>query len=310
MNEYSINGEIIGATDENRLDYDLRMNSVIDMHQRRIATSTKKISSSYVFSQYPPTNTISNPLNQFDLVQFNGTDIEYSGGQNVKSYYFEVDGNCTVTIEESPDGTTWSTLSTITPTPTRYGLFTAYKGAIATTADYYVRYVFTGTTVYNIRNIAFYAAAYPTVNDIPPYKEKRPYAMPTNFYQLHYIILNGQRVDSKQYLKTSDWEQEGRNNIYVPFTEKGEYRVYYWAYPTAINDDSLDSITLDIDDEAIDCIVYGTAMDLIDDERTTAYQRLKVKYDEFIARLDNSTPMGGVTISNTLFTGSSSTKLF
>jgi hypothetical protein len=310
MNEYSINGEIIGATDENRLDYDLRMNSTIDMHQRKIATTSKKISSSYVFSQYPPTNTLSGPLLQFDLVQYTGTTLTYSGSANVNSYYIEADGACTLTFKESEDGTTWATFDTATITPTRYGLFTASKDLLTPTADYYVKVEVDGTYDFTVRNVALYSNTYPTANDIPPYKDFRPYAMPDDFFQLHYIILNGQRAESKRYQKTSEWEQEGRNNIYIPFFEKGEYRVYYWAYPTKIDDDTLDSVTLDIDDEAIDPLVYGAALDLIDDERTEAYKRIQAKYFDFMARLDNSTPMGGTTISNTLFTSSSTNKLF
>lgn len=306
LNEYSINGEAVGATDENRMDYDLRMNSLVDMHQRRIATSSKKISSSYVFSQYPVSNEISDPLDQFDLVQFTGTTLYYSGGTDVKSYYFEVDGDCTVTIQQSADGETWDgTVTTISPAPSRYGLMTAYKGNITPTTDYYVRFAFSGTYAYNIRNIAFYAVSFPTDSDVPPYKDYRPYAMPSDFYQLRYIVLNGQRADSKKYFKTGEWKQEGRNYIYVPWFEKGEFRVYYWAYPTVIDDDTTSTDTLDIDDEAIDCIVYGVAMDLMDDEREPAYRRLKTKYNEFVARLDNSASWGGTVVYNGLFASAS-----
>lgn len=310
LNEFSINGEVIGATDENRMDYDLRMNSLIDMQQRKIATSSKKISASYVFSQYPPTNTIANPLSQFDLIQYTGTKLTYSGSANVHSYYIEADGYCILTFKESVDGLTWSAFDVVSIVPTRYGLFTASKGLLTPTTGYYTEMEVTGTYDFSIRNIALYSNTYPTAADVPPYKDFRPYAMPANYYKLQKIKLNGQRADDKGYIITSEWEQEGRNYIYIPFAEKGEYRIYYWAYPTAIDDTTLDTVTLDIDDEAIDPLVYGVAMDLIEDERGIAYQRIQAKYSEFTSRLDNSTPKGGATVKNRLFTSSSTNKLF
>lgn len=310
LNEYSINGEVIGAADENRMDYDLRMNSLIDMHQRKIATTVKKISKSYVFTQYPPTNAIADPDDQFDIVPYEGTTLYYSGGQDAKSYYFEVDGDCTVTIQESEDGETWGGIVlTLTPEPTRFGLFTAYKGNINPTTDYYVRYKFEGDYAFNIRNIAFYTMAYPTDNDVPAYKDYRPYAMPSDFYQLRYILQNGQKADDKDYLKTPRWQLEG-NALYIPWTETGEFRVHYWGYPTAINDSTLDTATLDIDDEATDAIIYGVAMDLIDDERKDAYRRIQNKYVDFVSRLDDKTTTGRLSIANRLFRNSTVNSIF
>lgn len=310
MNEKSINGELIGATDENRLDYDLRMNSLIDMHQREIATSLKKISRVHRFTQFPPTNTIANPLNQFDIVQFTGTTLYFQGSTKVKSYCVKVDGSCTITLQQSSDGVTYTDLETVSVAITTYGKFETFKSNLTPTTGYYVRMKIEGTYTFNIRSIALYDASYPTDNDIPVYEDFRGIAMPSDYYNLHYIVLNGQRQESKRYLKTSEFEQEGRTSIYLPWSEKGEYRIYYWAYPTKIDDNTSDSVTLDVDDEAIDAIVYGVAMDLIDDERSTAYSRIQVKYSEFTSRLSNGTATGGTTISNTLFSSSTTNKLF
>lgn len=310
LREYTTRGEVVESTNKRILDLTLSMNSLIDIHQRKIATTVKKIASSYIFTQYPPTNTISTTDSLFDVVPFLGDDITYSGGTEVKSYYFEADGSCTVYIEQSSDSSTWTILTTLTPSPT-YGQMTAYYGLLSPTTDYYVRYRFSGTTYYNIRNIAFYSLTYPLASNIPPYKDYRPYDLPSDFFKLKSVVLNGQVQDSKKYVKSTDWEQEG-SKIYLPFDEKGEYRIYYWKYPTAINDSTLDSTYLEIDDEAVDAIVYGVAMDLvaIDENFTPSYNRLQLKYSEIMSRLSNDVPIGRSNITQTLFSAYSGNKLF
>jgi len=167
-----------------------------------------------------------------------------------------------------------------------------------------------GTYNFNIRSMALYDASYPSDDDIPVYEDFRAHEMPSDYYNLQYILLNGQKQDSKHYLKSSEFEQEGRTSIYLPWEEKGEYRIHYWAYPAKIDDNTLDSITLDVDDEAIDAIVYGCALDLLDKEDSEPYRRISKKYDYFLSTLDNKQAVGGTTINNTLFSSGYTNRLF
>ncbi len=307
MNEYSINGEVVASTDENRMDYDLRMNSLIDMHQRKMATSSikaKKILKSTEFTQYSPENQISG--DRFDITRYEGTTLYFAGGQNPDSYSIQVDGSCTITVEESADAETYATLESTDVTITTFGTFESVCGNISPTTDYYVRIKVTGTYHFNIRGAALYDVTYPSDDDVPDYEAYRKYTMPTDFYQMRNIILNGQTIRGEEYGILTRFGIEGRNYLYLPWDLRGEIRVYYWAYPTAIDDDTIDTVTLDVDDEVIDAIVYGVALELVDDDNVTLIQRLQTRYNEFFAGIDNSIVRGGGTVKNTLFSNPTS----
>ncbi len=302
MNEYSINGELVASTDENRMDYDLRMNSLIDMHQRKMATSAlkaKKILKSYVFTQYSPENKIAG--DRFDITRYEGTTLYFAGGTNPKSYTIQIDGSCTVTVEQSEDAETYTTVEATAVTITTFGTFQTVHNNITPTTDYYVRIKVTGTYDFNIRGAAFYAVTYPLASDIPDYEAYRKVTMPTDFYQFRNLVLNGQTIRGEEYGVLTRFGVEGRNYLYLPWDLRGEVRVYYFAYPTVIDDTTLDTVTLDVDDEVIDVIVYGVALDLIDDDNTILHQNVLNKYNEFFAGVDNNIVRGGGTIKNSLF---------
>lgn len=302
MNEYSINGELVASTDENRMDYDLRMNSLIDMHQRKMATSAlkaKKILKSYTFTQYSPENKISG--DRFDITRYEGNTLYFNGGINPKSYTIQVDGSCTITVEQSADAETYTTVEATTVTITTFGTFESVCGNISPTEDYYVRIKVAGTYHFNVRGVALYDVTYPSDDDVPDYEAYRKISMPSDFYQFRNLVLNGQTVRGEEYGVLTRFGVEGRNYLYLPWDMRGEIRVHYYAYPTVIDDDTLESATLDVDDEVIDVIVYGVALDLIDDDNTVLYQKLLNKYNEFFAGIDNNIVRGGGTVKNNLF---------
>jgi hypothetical protein len=264
MNEYSISGEVISSTDENALDYLLRMNSLIDMHQRKIATTYKKISKCLRFTQYPLTNL----TGVTGIQRFEGTTLYYEGGTGVKSYCVQVDGSCTITIEQSVDGTTYTTLESQAVTITTFGQFETVRSNVTPTTDYYVRMKISGTYDFNIASVALYGATYPTDSDIPVYDDYIEKTLPTDFYNIDYIVVG----DNGNYKPLDDYRQENRTTLLIPFATTGEVRVYYWAYPTKIDDDTPDTTILDTSDEAIDAVICGVAMDLVDDEKSDLYQ--------------------------------------
>lgn len=293
MNEYSVSGEVISTTDENALDYLLRMNSLIDMQQRKVATTLKKISKCLKFTQYPLTNYGSNAI-----VRFEGTDIYVGGYQNINSYSLKVDGSCTITIEESVDAVTYTTLDTETVTITTFGTFETVRGNITPTTDYYVRIKISGTYDFNISPVALYTATFPTDSDVPVYDDYLAKTLPSDFYNIDYITVG----NNNDYKMLTDYKQEGRTTLYIPFNTTGEVRIYYWAYPTKIDDTTLDTITLDVDDEAVDVIVYGVALELVDETSTELYQRIRAKYEYFLGTLDNSV-VRSVQVKQRLFKG-------
>jgi len=280
MNEYSVAGEVISSTDENALDYLLRMNSLIDMEQRKIATTSRKISKCLRFTQYPLTNYV----NTTGITRYTGTALYFGGSTSIKSYSLQVDGSCTVDVEESVDGITYTTLDTTAVTITTFGQFDTVRGNITPTTDYYVRLKVSGTYDFNIGTVALYSATFPLDSDVPLYDDYIAKTLPADFYNIDYILTG----DNNDYRPLIDFVVEGRTILMIPFNTNGEVRVFYWAYPTAISDTTLDTITLDIEDDAIDALVYGVALELVDETSSELYQRIKSKYDFYLSTLNNT----------------------
>lgn len=310
LREYSRRGEITPTTDKQYLDLTLSMNSLIDMHQRKIATSVKKLETSKVFTQYNPSNILTYSKSLFDIIHVTKNDVIISGYGIAHSYYFESDNYFYASIETSDDGETWVNQSYVSAAGFTSGIMKAYSGECFSTN--YIRIVFYGNaSAYNIRNIAMFEEISYNITNLPKYKDPMPYTLPDNFYKMKSIILNGQEQDSKKYIKSTNWEQEG-TTIYLPYDEIGEYRILYWKYPTIIDDSTNDSTALESDLEAIDAIIYGVAMDIaeVDETFQPMYTRLQNKYSEIMSKLSNDVPIGRSSITQSLFSSYTSNKLF
>jgi hypothetical protein len=142
INEYSNNGNLISTT--TNADYLLRMNDLANAAQMEIAT-VRKIQASFSISQNPIINQIG-LLQGFDEIQHLDKDITTTVAVGSKSYYFEVDRQCTVYIEEQINNV-WTILTTIV-VPNTVTSFAAYKGLITpSSASNNVRIRFQGLTL-------------------------------------------------------------------------------------------------------------------------------------------------------------------
>ena len=309
INNYSTSGNLITASDPNMLDYTLRMNGFFNTYQNQVAT-IKKIHALHKITQNPIPNQLPNPIYLFDVVQHLAADLTYTA-KGSKAYYFEVDNLCDVYIEEEVSGA-WVAL----PTPihievtTKPDGFFAYKGLItAADDDNNIRIRFSGDYPYNIRGIALYAYTFPTDDDIPPYTRYNLYTMPADFYQLNKVVWKGNTADSKPYVNTADFFWEGRNVIAINYYNKGEYSIFYYKYPTKITDTTLDTATFDIDEDAVQCLAFLVAADVIQDERASIANTLRAIGQNMLANLDVKISNGSNSVANTMFTGDSSHKL-
>lgn len=309
INNYSTSGNLILTSDPNMLDYTLRMNGLFNTYQNQVAT-IKKIHAVHKITQNPIPNQLTNPLYLFDLVQHLSTDITYvAKGSN--AYYFEVDNLCDIYIEEEVAGA-WVAL----PTPINISVMTkpegffAYSGLITSSAvTNNIRIRFSGNYPYNIRGIALYAYTFPTTADIPPYTRYNLYTMPSDFYQLNKVVWKGNMVDAKAYESTADFFWEGRNVIAINYYNKGEYSIFYYKYPTKITDATLDTATFDIDEDAVQCLPFLVAADVIQDERASVANTLRAIGQNMLANLDIKISNGSNSVANTLFTGDNSHRL-
>lgn len=303
INNYSNNGNLISPLDPNQLDYSLRYNSLIDIAQKEIA-QIKKIHREKRISQNPIPTLLESPLYQFDVEQHLNVDLIYTG-KGAKAYYFEVDNQAEIYIEEEIGGV-WVILQMISHS-SPVGEYTAYKGLINSSGGN-VRMRFSGNYVYNIRNRALYGYDFPTDDDVPDFTRYKRYFMPDDFYQLNKVILDGNVRESKTYHNTSDFFWEQRNVIALNYFNSGEYRIFYYAYPQNIDDDTDDSYELEVDIEAQEAIPYYVAAHVLMDE-TNLYTTLLTIYNNKLMNLDGKIANPPNAIENTMFS-TLSDKLF
>lgn len=258
MREYSTNNSLNSASQNG--DYTLAFNNAADAAQKKIAT-IKKIITTYSISRNPILNQLG-LLTGFDIVQHLDVDLTDTVAIGSRAYYFEIDRQCTVYIEEQVSGT-WTILSTIT-VPNTVTSFTAYKGLITPSSLLnQVRIRFGGLYPYNIRNRYLCQYTFPTVADIPDYTPYVKYTMPSNFMKLKGIV---HRTDPRVYEHMSDYYWEGKRTLVVNFFYTGSFDIEYYAYPADITSTTTDDYVFEVDIDACEAIPYFMgAMALIEE---------------------------------------------
>lgn len=283
INEWSNKGALTTAA--KNADYLLRFPDAAQAAQVEIA-SVKKIHAVYNFS-HKPINPQGGLLSGFDEVQFLLTDNTATTGVGSKSYYFEVDRQCTVYIEEETTTDVWTILSTIT-VPNTVTTFTAYKGLITPSdTDNNVRIRFSGLYPYTIRNRALWAYTFETAEDVPDYRPYVKHALPASAMEIKKII---RETDVRQYGIQTDYFVEGKTTVVVNYYLSGSFRVEYFQYPTTIDSTTDDDFDFELDQEAQELIPYYMAASvLMDDKETRSFGIIRLnEYQSKLANLSST----------------------
>lgn len=292
MDEYSLNNVLQSAGLNG--DYILRINNLADSCQKEIA-QVKKIHAVYSISQNPlkPQNEDNFKLQQYRLT--NTISYEAEGSQ---SYYFEVDKEAIILIEENIAGV--YTLLTTINVPSGTHEFTAFKGLI-TPSDLTnnVRISFTGSYPYNIRNVALWSYTFPTAADVPDYAPYVKYQMPDNFFDLERVVQQTPRI---QYADLGYYRWEGRKTFVLPYYYTGSFDIFYFRYPTTIDDTTPTTYVFEVDAEAQEAIPFYVAAHLLLTEPTAkaagASTQLINEYQSKLANLSQYSYDGFMTIDN------------
>ena len=102
------------------------------------------------------------------------------------------------------------------------------------------------------------------------------------FYQLD--IVRGIDVDTKHQM--------------IKFNEDGEAEIYYYKYPTQINNDTDDSQEFDLSIDVLEIMPYGIAADLLKSDVSSNYGQIYAqRYRELKNELDPRKAMGSIYIS-------------
>lgn len=223
INEYNEEGVILSDDDITTIETDaIRF---VDQAQKEMYKD-RKVFKEYEITRQPYDNLLG-LMSNFDIVQFEGDDQTYKA-VGAKAYYFEVDDDSAVYIEENISGV-WTALTTLNISGITQ--MTAYKGLITPSdSGNEIRIRFSGTTFYNHMNRCLYKLPF-KADKIPDYKPWVAYDMPADFAELDKIITE---YPERQYVKDGNYKWEGFNKLYVNYYYKGKIRVIYYANPTTI----------------------------------------------------------------------------
>ena len=88
----------------------------------------------------------------------------------------------------------------------------------------------------------------------------------------------------------------------VIFEEEGTARVFYYKYPAAITEDTDDdTYSFELDDDALECMVYGVAADLLKSDVSQNYGNIYAqRYTDLLQRLDSRKALGGIYIDGSI----------
>lgn len=83
----------------------------------------------------------------------------------------------------------------------------------------------------------------------------------------------------------------------VIFNEEGTAKIYYFKYPEQIDQETEDNYEFELDTDALECMVYGVASDLLKSDVSANYGKIySERYKELLQRLDNRYALGGIYI--------------
>lgn len=263
-------------------EYKYRAPYLLDMWQKEMAKSGD-LYKTFEISCFRKKNLLGD-LNHFKAIEHTGTDQTYEAvGANC--FYFEVDGDCTVTITENGvpvsgkyifnGGTETDFTGTIDITvPDGTTTFLPCKG-ILTTAGGNVAIKFSGTYYYKHTNRALCPYKYASADKVPDFKPWYKITMPADFKSRTQVI---DEYPMWQYEEDTSHKWEGNNELYIQFGYEGIVRIKYIPIPAKITDLSQ---SIEIDDiTAISGAYYLAEHFAMADQNDELANRCRNKFNE------------------------------
>ena len=251
--------------------------------------------SAYVINHKPMKNMVNDAI--FDPLE--KTDELFFYAENVKSYYFEADGNGTLYVEKY-EADAWVTIGMVELTGTQG--FTAYRGFIKQDGAFInapVRLHFTGEYLYSVKCVAMYEYMYSASEaDIPAYEPFTRYDISTLVSD--FLALASPPIveaDGITHLNQGYTVENGRI-VLLPFDMKGLYKVIYNRLPRSIEksgEASEDSTVIDLDEDLCALLPVLVASYVWMDDEPEKAQYYLMLYRERAAdierRIYNATPV-------------------
>jgi hypothetical protein len=159
------------------------------------------------------------------------------------------------------------------------------------------------------------AGAQSVVTDDPDILAKLNYVINNIQYELAQIKRIGAKttftyVDTYEFDLPVDFYQVDKINcdyyIYgskiVLDTEEATMDMYYYKYPTVIDNNTLDTFTMELTQDCLNAMPYGVASDILKSDVSVDYTVYANRYNELKngLRLSNSSPMVYVDTTNAI----------
>jgi hypothetical protein len=255
---------------------------LLDLWQKEMARSGD-LYKTHEISCYRKKNLLTD-VNQFQIVENNAESQVYSA-KGANCFYFEVDGDCIVTIQEDGadvsgyysfnGGANTAFTGTISITvPVGTTSFLPCRGVITPASQGTITMTFTGSYYFRHNNRALSPYKFATADKVPDFKPWYKITMPSDFKSRSQVV---NEFPSWQYENDVSHKWEGNNELYVMFSYEGIIRIKYVPVPTEIT--SL-SQTLEVDDiTAVSGSYYLAWHFLLSDESTEAAAQCKAKFE-------------------------------
>lgn len=267
-------------TDESTTDYLASMPYVCNEALQLISTAGKFLIKSVSIAHFPVPNLINDSTAKSIHTIYNGEKFEIYA-DNVHSSTMDIMG--TGTLELYVGDRLIATEEISNPTS-----FVERKENIENENNHLVTYVFTATNQMAVKSIGLYACDFPDVRDIPSYKTSLRYPMKeyaSDFYQLDSNQLYYEGENEEEYLQTTDFFQEGNKVLVLPRDKKGNYTIYYKAYPDQITLGTDDEYVLPIDEEVATLIPLYMASELYKDDDNSIATGYRNEFEVAFERL-------------------------
>lgn len=244
MFSYSNQGTI-DENSANNKDFILAMPNAANYALRDLCEVSRPIIRYLDINHYPLDNQIDEDTAGTFVHSRNNIIFTASEGA---CYTFETAGKAEVYIENA-EGLAIKVICTSGPQE-----FQRYYGKIDGAG--HKKMTFCGAYPYLIRNIAIYDAVFETPEEIPPYGEFCRYDMrelTSDFMKFAKEQGVVQTTDGNR-LRGNDWQTEGENIISIRREKSGTFRVFYYAYPKEITQDTQDNYELELPSEILDLV--------------------------------------------------------
>lgn len=277
------NGSLTIPNDNSTREYISAMPGAANEALQMLATAGKFIKKSIDIAHIPLRNLISNGDKIKDT---EGGEIAYEG-EGARSFYYELmgKGTLTITIGENSVSEDFNTKEVGNG-------YVPFKKILNNPDKLKVYVSFASEYPMSLKNVALYGATFETEEEIPPYSEYVRYHLPSmvdDFYKIdeEHVIYEG---DCPKYEATSGYFQEGYRVLLLPRTLKGNYKVYYNAYPKQITNETPDDEVLVLDPEVAALLPLYMASQLYKDDDSGIATVYRNEFEVAFERLSDSVP--------------------